>query len=223
MGGRLDELTTTSYAILGLVALKPFSTYELAKQMRRNLRFFWPRAESKIYAEPKRLTRLGLVRQTRRYVGKRASTVYAITPAGRRALLAFIAGRGKPPSIEFDNLVRVFFADMGSVENLLATLRAVREDADQLEQEGVAVALSYLGDPSGFHERLHINALMFDLLRRYANLFREWAQVAEAEVSQWHDTAIDDEKAARAMATFQRSRSSVKKLGVPKRNAPSST
>jgi PadR family transcriptional regulator AphA len=46
------ELTTTSYAILGLLAIKPWSTYELAAQMRRNLHYFWPRAESNLYAEP---------------------------------------------------------------------------------------------------------------------------------------------------------------------------
>ena len=46
-------LTTTSYAILGLLAVKPWTTYELAQQMRRALGQFWPRAESKLYEEPK--------------------------------------------------------------------------------------------------------------------------------------------------------------------------
>ena len=31
------ELTTTSYAILGLLALRSWTTYELAKQMQRTL------------------------------------------------------------------------------------------------------------------------------------------------------------------------------------------
>ena len=35
-------LTTTSYAILGLLAVKPWTTYELAQQMRRALGQFWP-------------------------------------------------------------------------------------------------------------------------------------------------------------------------------------
>ena len=37
------NLTTTSYAILGLLAVKPFSTYEITKQMDRALGQFWPR------------------------------------------------------------------------------------------------------------------------------------------------------------------------------------
>ena len=56
------ELTTTSYAILGLLAVRPWSTYELAAQMRRNLHYFWPRAESNVYAEPKRLVAGGFAR-----------------------------------------------------------------------------------------------------------------------------------------------------------------
>ncbi len=42
--------TTTSYAILGLLAIRPWATYDLAKLMRRSLQFFWPRAESNLYA-----------------------------------------------------------------------------------------------------------------------------------------------------------------------------
>ena len=42
-------LTPTSYAILGLLAIKPWTTYELAKQMDRTLNRFWPRARSKLY------------------------------------------------------------------------------------------------------------------------------------------------------------------------------
>ena len=49
------SLTTTSYAVLGLLALRPWTTYELAKQVQRSLDWFWPRAERKLYDEPKRL------------------------------------------------------------------------------------------------------------------------------------------------------------------------
>ena len=58
------ELTTTSYAILGLLAIRPWSTYELARQMQRDLRFVWPRAESNLYAEPKKLIAHGLPQRT---------------------------------------------------------------------------------------------------------------------------------------------------------------
>src|SRR5260221_635909 len=48
--------SSTANAILGLLALRPsWSTWELTTQLRRNMRFFWPRAESRIFAEARRL------------------------------------------------------------------------------------------------------------------------------------------------------------------------
>ena len=56
----MAELTTTSYAILGLLNIKPWSGYELTQQAQRSLRYVWPKSESHLYAEPKRLVRWAL-------------------------------------------------------------------------------------------------------------------------------------------------------------------
>ena len=76
------DLTTTSYAILGLLSLRSWSTYELAEQMQRALGLFWPRAESGIYREPKKLEAHGLARSTTEFVGQRPRTRYTITAKG---------------------------------------------------------------------------------------------------------------------------------------------
>ncbi len=55
-----NPLTPTSYAILRQLAWGEATTYELVKAMGRNLRYMWPRAESRIYDEAKRLTAAGL-------------------------------------------------------------------------------------------------------------------------------------------------------------------
>ena len=39
----MSEPTTTSYAVLALLAVQPMTTYELAKNMERSLRDVWPR------------------------------------------------------------------------------------------------------------------------------------------------------------------------------------
>jgi hypothetical protein len=82
--------TTTSYAILGLLSVRDWSTYELAKQVRRSLRWFWPRTERKLYDEPKRLVADGLATATKQYTGQRPRTVYGITE--RRAASSCGAG-----------------------------------------------------------------------------------------------------------------------------------
>ena len=76
------SLTTTSHALLGLLNVKPWTTYELAKQVQRSLGWFWPRAERKLYDEPKQLVAAGLATASEQRTGKRPRTVYAITGEG---------------------------------------------------------------------------------------------------------------------------------------------
>src|SRR6266852_6548284 len=114
------KLTTTSHLILGLLALQRWSTYELAQQMQRSIHYYWPRAESHIYEEPKKLVAHGLATATREYAGRRPRTVYAITDKGRKALQAWLAEPGKGPLVEFEGLVKVLFAEQAGKDELLA-------------------------------------------------------------------------------------------------------
>ncbi|MFZ3468374.1 PadR family transcriptional regulator [Streptomyces sp. 4.24] len=101
-------LATTSYAILGLLAVRPWSTYELARQMDRSLGRIWPRAQSKLYEEPKELVRHGLAEATREAVGRRPRTVYRITAEGRRALADWLPEPSAGPVLESEQLLKVF-------------------------------------------------------------------------------------------------------------------
>ena len=112
--------TTTSYALLGLLALRSWTTYELAKQAQRSLNWFWPRAERKLYDEPKHLVEAGLATAHAESTGKRPRTVYAITRAGRRELAAWLDEPAAPRAGEFEAMVKVFFADAGDLAMHLA-------------------------------------------------------------------------------------------------------
>src|SRR5262245_35683445 len=108
----MADLTTTSYAILGLLNIRHWSAYELTQQARRSLRYAWPKSESHLYAEPKRLVKLGLAGVTEAPAGPvRTRQVYRITPAGRRALKRWLATEPAPPQLEFEALLRLFYAD----------------------------------------------------------------------------------------------------------------
>src|SRR4051812_24989260 len=79
--------SATAYALLALLQLRPeWTTYELTKELRRNARFFWPRAESRLYQQAKRLVELGLATTRRESDGDRPRSVYTITAAGEQAL-----------------------------------------------------------------------------------------------------------------------------------------
>ena len=60
----MKKLTTTSHAILSLLALREWSAYELTQQMHRNVGLYWPRAERGIYDEVKNLVDHGLASVT---------------------------------------------------------------------------------------------------------------------------------------------------------------
>ena len=52
--------SASASAILGLLASRARSGYELAREMDQTLRFIWPRATSKLYDAPKLLVDRGL-------------------------------------------------------------------------------------------------------------------------------------------------------------------
>jgi DNA-binding PadR family transcriptional regulator len=180
------EPTTTSYAILGLLAVGEWTTYELAQQMRRSLRNFWPRAERRIYDEPKLLVAHGLAHARTEHTGRRPRTVYAITPKGRAALRAWLAQPGGAPSLEFEALLKVFLADQGDKQALLANLRGIQAWAQDEHRQGIELVRDYLETGGPFPNRLHIIALMVRFLGfEWTTAVHRWASWAEQEVQRW--------------------------------------
>ncbi|HEX4491023.1 MAG TPA: PadR family transcriptional regulator [Acidimicrobiia bacterium] len=191
---------TTANAILGLLALREeWSTWELTTQLRRNLRFFWPRAESQIYAEVKALVVRGVARDRQTFVGRRARTSYTITAAGRRALAAWLATPPKATTLECEPLLRVFLADFNTREQLGAALDQVRADADAILDVGRIVGAEYLAGTAPFQDQIHVRALVFDFLSSHALTLRAWADRTEKALDAWEGAAPRTrERAARA-------------------------
>jgi DNA-binding PadR family transcriptional regulator len=185
----VPKLTTTSYVVLGLLALKSWSTYELAQQMRRSIHFYWPRAESKIYEEPKKLVAHGFATATREHVGKRPRTVYAITGKGRKALRRWLAEPGRGPVVEFEGLVKVLFAEQAGKDALLATLASIRADAEDARRHHVELATDLAETGGPFLQRLHVNTLVFRLMWEQTQMLLRWVAWAEKEVAGWPDDA----------------------------------
>src|SRR5437870_9043848 len=57
-------LTTTSFAVLGLLSIAPMSGYDLHQAVDRSVRHIWPISKSQVYAELARLVPLGLIAGT---------------------------------------------------------------------------------------------------------------------------------------------------------------
>ncbi len=183
----MATLTTTSYGILGLLSLRSWTTYELTEQMRRALGQFWPRATSGIYTEPKKLVAMGLARSTTEYVGERARERYTITPKGRRALAAWVPTPGEGPIIEFEQLVKVFYAEHGTKADLLANLRGVREWVEDRAAASQGISWEYLENRGNYPERLPWLVLAGRFLDEIEQAVDRWATWAINEVEHWPD------------------------------------
>lgn len=177
--------TATSYAMLGLLAMRPWTTYELAKQMGRSLHHVLPRAESNVYAEAKRLEADGLVTGERTATGKRARTTYSITPDGRRALAAWLLTPARPTTVESEPIVKLLFAQQLPPDVLLGHIDDVRRAAEAAEAPWVAIADEYLEDRGPFPERLHVNTLFWAFQARWTRCQRDWAAWAHDWVVTW--------------------------------------
>ena len=199
-----NPLTPTSYALLGQLAWGEATTYELVKAMGRNLRYMWPRAESRIYDEAKRLTAAGLAVAHKGRTGRRRSTTYAITDAGRAALRDWLATPPEGISLEHGPLLRTLLGREGRREDLLAAAAATREHADTMLAIGTQVADEYLAGEHPQQEEVHLRALTFDYLYRWAHLNREWADRTEAELRRWRDTEPSAAKHRRALDRIRR-------------------
>jgi DNA-binding PadR family transcriptional regulator len=187
----VKRLTSTSYAVLGLLALRSWSTYELARQMKRGLHYFWRSAESGVYEEPKKLVAHGLAKAETGHIGRRPRTVYTITPKGREALREWLGLEPAPAQLALEGLVKVWFGEQGTSEQLLGAIGAIRKDAMELLLHASGVAREYLGEAPPFPERLHVNTLVLKFMWDYAETVARWSDWAQKEVASWPGVSTD--------------------------------
>ena len=185
MSRRADELNTTSFAMLGMLAIRPWSTYELAKHVDHSLRPLWPRARSNLFNEPKKLVVHGLAAATEETVGRRPRTVYTITPAGRRALRQWLGTPGEGPVLEFEQLLKVFFADQGTKTDALNAVATIKQWARDRNAENITVARSYVAGTGPFPERAAVLSVVGRFLTDFADMVNEWADRATTTIETW--------------------------------------
>jgi DNA-binding PadR family transcriptional regulator len=182
--------TTSTYALLGLLAIRPWSAYDLAQQATRSLRFTHPRTESHLYEEAKRLLRLGWVTARSEHHGRRQRTIYEITEDGRTALGAWFATPPRDPQLDFETLLRLLFADQTDKATIDQWLEEAAESARQLFGDGVERLLRpYVAEGDGpFPERRHIVALVAAFVADYLHLIERWSEFAREEIRAWPRT-----------------------------------
>jgi DNA-binding PadR family transcriptional regulator len=183
-----SRLTTSSYAVLGLLAIRPWTAYELAQQATRSLRFAWPKSERLLYSEPKKLVEHGLATASRESTGQRSRTVYSITDDGRTALREWMTTTPEPPVLEAEALLRLLFAENGTLEDLVAALDEMAADAARRYEEVAVINAGYLDGRHPFPQRTHLSVLFATFQLELFDLIVRWVAFAKSEIATWPST-----------------------------------
>src|SRR6266511_5517972 len=85
--------TAITPVVLGLLANRPLSGYDIKAIVDRSTRFFWAASYGQIYPELRRLEAEGLIEGRDAPAGGRRRRVYELTSTGRAELEAWLLGR----------------------------------------------------------------------------------------------------------------------------------
>jgi PadR family transcriptional regulator, regulatory protein AphA len=206
MSSSAEELTTTSYALLSHLAMKPWSAYELAVQRQRYFRYFWPRAQRSLYGELKRLAALGYAESRKANTGRRQRTVYAITERGLEALRGWLDKPLTPIAMEFEGLLRVFSSPLGTKQQLATTLDRLRAEAREMTEFNDSIAQEYIEGRAPFQQDAHVRTLVVDLFTDWMATIESWVNRTAAEIADWEDLSPDPQKQERARARLREAR-----------------
>jgi DNA-binding PadR family transcriptional regulator len=129
----MSSLTPTARVILGMLKLGVGTGYEIKKVIDFSTRFFWTASYGQIYPELKRLRKAGLVRAEEAPRGKVRRTVYSLTPKGERAFREWLTdSQDVLFEIRDESLLRLFFSDMLSRDEVIANLRTQEQIFEQV-------------------------------------------------------------------------------------------
>lgn len=145
-----EQLTPTSYLVLGLLAREgPSTPYELKRHVAGTLGHLWSFPHTLLYGEPARLASLGLLTERREEDGRRRR-IFTITGAGLDAIRAWLGRPSRQPTeLRDTGLLQLFFADLGPPAARLAiaaeqlaihrAMLAGYEDDQRVEQANDAI------------------------------------------------------------------------------------
>lgn len=139
-GGWYGQLMSLRHIILGLLARKPSTGYDLTQMFDLSLRTAWHAGHSQIYPELKRLSSDGLVEVIER--GARGSKTYGLTDEGRAELRRWLIDVEPDRSQRNESAVRLFLGqllptedrryvferDLAYIEGETAQLEALKDD-----------------------------------------------------------------------------------------------
>ena len=174
-----SDLTGLSYVVMNLIGRNGAGPHDLVQMARRGQRLYWAGAESKIYAEPKRLEKLGYLSSEKMPGRTRERTHYRLTEKGVHALQEWLALPSRFPRIQSDAAIRVQASDLADDPRVvLKSLRALRDEITEL----TAILEESETREEQFPHRRRQLRLLHSLGRRILAAHLEWIDEVEQEL-----------------------------------------
>jgi PadR family transcriptional regulator, regulatory protein AphA len=123
----MSRLSATARVILGLLAFRPRTGYDIKRVTDVSTRYFWRASYGQIYPELRKLEEAGLVRSRDEPHGRRVRRVHELTVQGKRELVEWLRSDGDLYEVRDEGLLRLFFGELLSKEELLELVRRRRE------------------------------------------------------------------------------------------------
>jgi PadR family transcriptional regulator AphA len=172
-------LTGLSYVVMNLIGRHGAGPHDLVQMARRGQRLYWAGAESKIYAEPKRLEKLGYLTSEKMPGKTRERTHYKLTQKALHALQEWLALPSRFPRIQSDAAIRVQASDLADDPGVvLESLDALREEIAEL----AAILDESERREVQFPHRQRQLRLLHSLGRRLLRAHLEWIDEVEHEL-----------------------------------------
>lgn len=115
------------FAILGLLAHKPLSGYELKKRFGGSIVYFWRARHSQIYPELRRMESERLVAgRTTAARGRPPKTIYEITAEGRERLVDWLRQPTELQSVKDEMMLKCFASHLLPAEEAIAQIERHR-------------------------------------------------------------------------------------------------
>jgi DNA-binding PadR family transcriptional regulator len=172
-------LTSLSYVVMNLIGRNGAGPHDLVQMARRGQRLYWAGAESKIYAEPKRLEKLGYLSSEKMPGKTRERTHYRLTEKGVQALQEWLALPSRFPRIQSDAAIRVQASDLADDPRVvLQSLQAVRDEITELTE---ILEESERREEQFPHRRRQLR-LLHSLGRRILAAHLDWIDEVEREL-----------------------------------------
>ena len=164
------------YALLGLLADRPYNGWQLLKQFEGSLAYAWPALHSQIYPELARLRESGLIEQTGE--GPRRAKVYSLTATGRDEIERWLRETTPSRTTRDEALLRVFFLWLLDPDEAAAYLDREVEFQRRLLADLERIASSPVSD----HPTDRSYRLALDYGLRVTRTRRDWAEDGAREL-----------------------------------------